>query len=136
MKYEPLKRYLEAIGEAAVPLSFEEIEQILGAPLPASARKYAAWWANSPSNHVNAKAWLGAGYVSERVDLRGERLVFARRTGSVAQAAPGLGEADAKRLPPPGLVERLRARLGGTVWVAPGVDLTAPTGEVWNAERE
>jgi hypothetical protein len=32
--------------------------------------------------------------------------------------------------PPPGLLERIRASLAGTVRVAPGVDLTAPTWEL------
>jgi transcriptional regulator with XRE-family HTH domain len=34
------------------------------------------------------------------------------------------------------ILERIRERLGGTVRVAPGVDLTAPTGEIWDAERD
>lgn len=34
------------------------------------------------------------------------------------------------------ILDRIRQRLGGTVRVAPGVDLTAPTGEIWDAERE
>jgi hypothetical protein len=125
MKYHPLRLYLEAVGAAAVPLSFAEIEEILGVPLPASARRHAAWWSNNPTNHVNAQAWLQAGYASEQVDLRRQQLVFALRS-----PAP---RADASR---PGLVERLQARLGGTVRLAAGVDLTQPTGEIWNAEIE
>jgi hypothetical protein len=132
MKYDPLRHYLEAAGEAVVELSFAQIEEIIGSELPASARKHPAWWTNNPTNHVNAQAWLAAGYLSGAVDLAGERLVFAR---SKAVRMPGLNEADVEA-PRPGLVERLRARLGGTVWIAPGVDLTAPTGEVWNAERD
>ena len=34
------------------------------------------------------------------------------------------------------ILERIRQRLGGTVTVMPGVDLTEPTGEVWDAERD
>lgn len=30
---------------------------------------------------------------------------------------------------------RIRQELGGTITVAPGVDLTEPTGEIWDAER-
>ncbi len=137
MKYDPLKRYLEAAREPSVSLSFEQIEQILGSALPASARKHPAWWSNSPAGHVNAQAWLDVGYFSEQLDLAHERLVFARRP--VEAAAPtGVEEAAAPVLKPPGLyaLDKARARLGGTVWVAPGVDLTAPTGEIWNAEIE
>jgi len=34
-----------------------------------------------------------------------------------------------------GFLDRIRRELGGTVTVAPGVDLTDPTGEIWDAER-
>jgi len=33
-------------------------------------------------------------------------------------------------------VERLQRALGGTVTVAPGVDLTEPAGGVWDAETQ
>ena len=33
------------------------------------------------------------------------------------------------------MLDRLRRELGGTVTIAPGVDLTAPMDEVWDAER-
>ncbi len=137
MKYDPLKRYLEAAGEPVVELSFAQIEEIIGSTLPASARKHVAWWSNNPTNHVNAQAWLSAGYLSKGVDIAGEQLAFSRKR-TEAQVAPGLQESGVDPLRPaaPGLVERLRAKLGGTVWIAPGVDLTAPTGEVWNAERD
>lgn len=134
MKYDPLKHYLEAAREAVVPLSFEQIEQILGASLPASARKHAAWWSNNSTNHVNAEAWLAAGYRAERIDLEAGRLSFRRA------AAPALGMEEAtasivddRELD---LLERIRLRLGGTVKTTDGVDLTAPTGEIWNAEIE
>jgi hypothetical protein len=137
MKYEPLKRYLEAADETEVPLSFEQIEQIIGSPLPASARKHAAWWSNSPVGHVNAQAWLQAGYASGQVDLKSGRLVFNRLPADSSIAA-GVQESAPPPLKPPGpgFVERLQARLAGTVWIAPGVDLTEPTGEIWNAEIE
>lgn len=34
------------------------------------------------------------------------------------------------------ILDRIRAELGGTVTIMPGVDLTEPTGEVWDAERD
>jgi hypothetical protein len=133
MKYEPLERYLAGLGAPIVELSFAEIETIIGSHLPPSARKHAAWWSNNPTNHVNAKAWLNAGYLSGGVDLAGERLVFSRQDEGMV--SPGLHESGAPA-PRPGLVDRLRAALGGTVWIAPGIDLTEPTGEVWDAERD
>jgi hypothetical protein len=135
MKYDPLRRYLESVGAPVVELSFVQIEEIIGGRLPESARKHPAWWSNNPTNHVNAQAWLAAGYSSGSLDLAGERLVFSRHEGRAGGVRPGMQDADVAA-PQPGLVDRLRARLGGTVWIAPGVDLTAPTGEVWNAERD
>ena len=131
MKYDPLKHFLETAGEAVVELSFTKVEDIIGSKLPASARKHPAWWSNNPTNHVNAQAWLAAGYLSGQVDLAAERLVFSRQEGWAVQM-----DAEAPHPPALSLVDRLQARLGGTVWIAPGVDLTAPTGEVWNAERD
>ena len=138
MKYAPLKAYLEDAGGADVALSFEQIERIIGGPLPASARKHAAWWSNSPRGHVNARAWLGAGYASGGVDLQRERLVFKRLRGAQLAPATGFQEAPAETSKPPGrgFLERVRERLGGTVWIAPGVDLTEPLDVIWNAEIE
>jgi len=123
MKYEPLEKHLRRQKAEAVPVTFEEIERIIGTKLPPSARKYQAWWANDGAHHVNARAWLNAGYRTEGLDIGGGRVVF-RRTGR-APAPPAEG----------GLLARIQARLGGSVTVMPGVDLTAPTGEVWDAEQ-
>jgi len=130
-KYEPLTKFLNQASTAEVPLTFAEMERIIGQPLPAS-KKYPAWWSNNPSNNVMTKAWLAAGFQSERVDIGGERLVFRR----VKESKPAAASAATKpSWSEGGLLERIRARLGGTVTVAPGVDLTAPTGEIWDAER-
>ena len=51
-KYAPLSEYLAASGSQSVTLSFEEIEAVLGFPLPKSA-SYRAFWENSV--HVQAK---------------------------------------------------------------------------------
>ena len=128
-KYDPLTSYLEKAQAAEVPLKFEDVERIIGHRLPAS-KKYPAWWSNNPSNNVMTKAWLAAGFQTERVDIGGERLVFRRTREAEAQPKPLPRSGEG-----PGLLERLRARLGGTVTVAVGVDLTDPTGEIWDADR-
>lgn len=124
-KYEPLTRFLEGRRTVEVPMSFREIEVVLGASLPAS-KQYPAWWSNNPSNNVMTKAWLEAGFQTERVDIGGERLVFrrVRQAQSINHAAR------------PNLLERIQARLGGVVTIPPGVDVTEPTDEVWDADRE
>ncbi len=124
-KYEPLTRFLEARNTAEVPMSFKEIEKVLGATLPPS-KQYPAWWSNNPSNNVMTKAWLEAGFQTERVDIGSERLVFRR----VRQQPPVQAQVRQN------LLERIRERLGGTVTIPPGVDITEPTGEVWDAECE
>ena len=58
-KYAPLTRYLQSKPETRLPLTFAELERLLGFPLPPSARKHRAWWANNPASHVNAAAWHG-----------------------------------------------------------------------------
>ena len=131
-KYEPLHNFLEGCKTEEVPLTFSEIEGILGAELPPS-KAYPAWWSNNPSNNVMTRAWLAAGYRTERVDVAGEKLVFRRdrsgdsRKGSASPTRPPTGEG--------GIVSRLQAALAGTVHIAEGVDLTQPTGEVWDADR-
>ncbi len=116
MKYDPLEDHLKAQASDTVPLTFEEIEAILLSPLPRSARKHPAWWSNNPVNHVNAKAWLEAGFRTEQVDIAGERVVFRKR--ATAGAKPG-GKTRTGRHP-------LWGALKGMVTIAPGVDLTEP----------
>jgi hypothetical protein len=127
-KYDPLKGFLEAQAAERVPMTFADIERLVGAPLPKS-KQYPAWWSNNPSNNTMTQAWLDAGFATEQVDPAGEKLVFRRvesRTGSRSGAPT----------PRTGWLERLRAKMAGTVRVAPGWDLTNPTGEIWDAERE
>ena len=121
-KYEPLTRYLADRETAEVPLTFAEIERILGAPLPAS-KQYPAWWSNNPSNNVMTRAWLKAGFQTERVDIGREKLVFRRIKPRTQPVSTGGG-----------VLDRIRKTMAGTVTIAPGVDATAPTGETWNAE--
>lgn len=89
-KYWPLFRHLMAVQGKQWPVTFKEIEAILGFPLPASARKYLMWWANEDETHSQARAWRAAGWGAYDVDLRGETLVFERSAPS-ASIAVGRG---------------------------------------------
>jgi hypothetical protein len=89
-KYEPLGRFLRQQRFENKPMTFREIERILGFELPASKR-YSAWWSNNPSNNVMTYQWLEAGYETSAVDPSGERLVFRRRTGTTTAKTPGGG---------------------------------------------
>ncbi len=120
-KYDPLRRFLGQQANEQIPMTFAEIERLLGVRLPMS-KQYPAWWSNNPSNNTMTRAWLDAGFATEQVDTAGERLVFRRKSLDDAPRAGWLAD--------------LRAAMGGTVQVAPGWDLTNPTGETWDAERE
>ncbi len=86
-KYGPLGRHLAASDDGAVSLGFREIEEILGAPLPASARTYREWWANTERN-PQARPWLAAGYRLDSVDFMASRAVFRRVRHSAPSSAP------------------------------------------------
>jgi hypothetical protein len=122
MKYDPLENHLKAQTGESLQLSFAEIEAILDSRLPASARKFPAWWSNNSTNHVNAQAWLEAGFRTEQVDLAEETVVF-RRAAELAPSPPRTGRHPAW------------GALKGTVTVAPGVDLTEPLLEPWGGEE-
>jgi hypothetical protein len=119
-KYEPLGDFLRKSARTELPMSFEEIETVIGARLPPKAKDQRAWWSNNPSNNVMTKVWLDAGYRTERVDLTARRLVFRREGPS--PASPRL-----KQHPAYGALKDL-------MWIDPDYDLTQPTGDIWDAE--
>lgn len=129
-KYEPLTQFLSAQRAQEVPMSFSEIERVLGFRLPEKASGIRAWWSNNPSNNVMTKAWLAAGFITERVDMGSRRLVFRK-----SNTAPAPMKTAARPARSIGFLDRIRAQLGGTVTIPEGVDITAPTGETWDADR-
>jgi hypothetical protein len=120
-KYEPLPQFLASVGGAARRMSFSEIERILGFKLPKSAYQHEAWWSNNATGHSHARAWLKFGWRTEAVDLAARKVTFQR---SAAPPSAGLSQ---KRDP--------WGCMAGTLTFMPGVDLTAPTGDKWNAEH-
>ena len=98
-KYYPLFEYLnEQPDSGLLELSFAEIEEILGYPLPATASKTRAWWANSQTSH--GKTWQEAGENPSPIGLLAilpsKLLSFARNelpTGSPPFADPKPGPA-------------------------------------------
>jgi mRNA-degrading endonuclease RelE of RelBE toxin-antitoxin system len=78
-KYLPLARLLLNSTANRVEVPFAEIERIIGLQLPASARRYSAWWANESSgSHVQAHAWIGVGWRVETLVLQSETVAFRR----------------------------------------------------------
>ncbi len=80
-KYAPLTRFLREREESRITMRFAELEEVLGFSLPASACKYASWWANSASGQSQIKGWRDAGWEARDVDLRGRKITFVRVSG-------------------------------------------------------
>ena len=132
-KYAPLESHLRDSGRGQVPMTFREIEHVIGARLPPAAFRHRALWSNNPDNWVMTKAWLAAGYETEKVDMQNGALVF--RKASTPAPAP-----DAGREPSPaersGSFEDVFGALTDTVTIAPGTNLTDPIDEDWDAARQ
>jgi hypothetical protein len=100
-RYEPLQRYLAGRHEARWTATFDQIEKILGSPLPSSAFKYPAWWANqSGSGHIQSAAWQRAGWRTARLDLERRRVDFERLPDNHAleSGSESAGEAIEERI--------------------------------------
>lgn len=81
-KYDPLARYLRAQSAPYVVLSFGEIEELIGAPLPRSARERREWWWNDltpQSSHVQSRSWVYSGYLASVISFDEQRITFHRR---------------------------------------------------------
>ncbi len=62
-KYEPLLKYLAGQSAKRLTLEMQEIEQILGEQLPASAHRHVAWGSNGTTHHhPQCRAWMENGY--------------------------------------------------------------------------
>jgi hypothetical protein len=57
--YLPLYTYLEHRYASSVVLTFEQIESLLGFPLPVAARQEAAWWTGI-GGRCAREAWTAA----------------------------------------------------------------------------
>ncbi|WP_339747249.1 hypothetical protein [uncultured Maricaulis sp.] len=132
MKYTPLEHHLQAQTLNHIELRFCDIERIIGATLPPSARRHRAWWSNNPSNSVATYAWLNAGYRSAQVDMAGERLVFERR----GTATPTSLSEPARTPYRAAGAASLYGQFRGVFKFVDGTALSAPTGECWAADHE
>jgi hypothetical protein len=131
-KYDALFHHLNA-ARSAMELTFGDIEKVLGFPLPASARRHAAWWSNSGGTHVQSAAWKAAGYKSERVDIVAQTVRFVPEERGFSEMTQSTYHAPES---PPAGPRKLRRHpafgsLKGTTIVLPGVDLTEPADPEW-----
>jgi len=77
-KYQALHEHLRRSGREALTLSFTQIESLMGAKLPPSAREARAWWSNRSHGALQASAWMEAGYQVDEVDFDSERVTFRK----------------------------------------------------------
>ncbi|MDE0263386.1 MAG: hypothetical protein OXJ37_13355 [Bryobacterales bacterium] len=131
-KYSPLEALLRDSGRPRLPMTFRQIERVIGSRLPPAARRHRTMWSNNPGNWVMTKAWLKAGYKTEKVDMKRQRLVFRKAVRSVPVPGPG-GEASlAQRT---GSFVDALGSLKDTVTILAGTDLSDPIDEEWNVAR-
>ncbi len=131
-KYAPLEAHLRDSGRARLSMTFEDIERLIGVRLPPAAFRHRALWSNNAGNWVMTKAWLAAGYRTEKVDMEKRALVFRK----AAPDAPVPGSAsEASAAERTGSLADIFGALKDTVTISPGASLTDPTGDDWNAAR-
>ena len=77
-KFRPLTQWLRAQSADALTVTFTDIEDVLGFPLPPSARAHVGYWYHS--KRPLRKAATAAGYKPTGVDLVDERVTLLRTT--------------------------------------------------------
>jgi hypothetical protein len=80
-KYLPLEEWFHKQPATAeqIELTFDQVEAILGSPLPASATKLATWWTNIlPKIQSHRTAWLNNGWMVAELDQQARRVTFVR----------------------------------------------------------
>jgi len=80
-KYLPLDEWFRKQPTTAEPieLTFDQVEAILGNPLPKSATKLKTWWTNvQPKIQSHRTAWLNHGWKVSEFDLEARRVKFVR----------------------------------------------------------
>ena len=114
-KYAPLESHLRDSGRVHVPMTFSEVEHVIGAPLPPAAFKHRALWSNNPRQLVE-----------------NGRLVFRKAPPVASVPDAGGGSPAAERS---GSFADIFGALKDTVTISPGTNLTDPINEDWNAAR-
>jgi hypothetical protein len=139
-KYEALGQFLKRQPTERIPISFSEIEGIIGSALPRSAYAHRPWWSNNPSNSAMTRVWLEAGFRSEQVDMAGKKLVFKRlRDVAGVEFQASRASVDIKSEGRSNRSERetkprrhpLFGALKGTFTIDPDWDLTQPAMPEW-----
>lgn len=76
-KYAALHRWLRTRPSPFVSVTFAEVEEVLGLPLPDSCRNHVAHWHSYEGSAV-ARAIIDAGWKASQVDLDAQNVRFVR----------------------------------------------------------
>lgn len=74
-KYIPLYEYFKVTNQREVKLSFEQMEAILGQPLPNAAYLSQSWWKKTKPPALYYFAWVDNGFSVSEIDL-GNYILF------------------------------------------------------------
>ena len=80
-KYLPLEDWFrkQPAMKKQIKLTFDQVEAILGTPLPKSATKLKTWWTNvHPKIQSHRTAWLNNGWRVTEFDQQARWVKFAR----------------------------------------------------------
>jgi hypothetical protein len=87
--YQPLADFLRARAGDDWDARFEDVERVLRRPLPSSAYRYQAWWANQTGpGHSQTHGWRSAGWRTAKLDLERRRVRFERDAGPADGVKP------------------------------------------------
>jgi hypothetical protein len=135
-KYQALTDYLKGQSGIEVVMTFDQVAKKAGMTgmksLPKSAVLYRMWWSNDPSHHVQAKAWLEAGYKVAHVDMDTYKVTFKPVQNTEPPVSGGMAEEahEFKLLQNAGEKKQNRhpalGAMRGTFTIEPGYDLTRP----------
>lgn len=77
-KYRFLADFLHNHGGDSITMTFKQIEELIGQPLPSSAYNHRAYWSNTDTHSIS-KVWMQAGYMTTYVNLLSRKVVFERK---------------------------------------------------------
>jgi 5-methylcytosine-specific restriction protein B len=81
-KYDPLAKYLGALDDDLVEMTFDQIAELVG-PLPRSAYEYLGWWSNNAGLATSPPhGWIPVGWRVLEVDQARRRVTFAKETSA------------------------------------------------------
>ena len=80
-KYLPLEEWFrkQPATKKQIKLTFEQVEAILGTPLPNSATKLRTWWTNvQPKIQSHRTTWLNNGWIVKEFNQQEKWVKFVR----------------------------------------------------------